>query len=528
MKQLPIGIANFHEIRTKDCYYVDKTPFIKRLADEGKYYFLSRPRRFGKSLFIDTLKEAFSGNKELFKGLFLENNWDWSDKNPVIHISFGAGIIEDRGNLDKRFDNFLKLHAEDHGLELRSDTLADRFSELIRLLYRQYNKKVVVLVDEYDKPILDNITDRQKAIEIRKGLKNLYSVIKDSDVYIKFCLLTGVSKFAKVSLFSGLNNLEDITLQSDYATLCGYTQHELETVFHDQLIGVDLEKLKRWYNGYNFLGDPVYNPFDILLYFREKKYKNYWFETATPGFLINLLVDKHYYIPKFNQIEVGEEVLGSFDIEQIYPETLMFQTGYLTIREESRLGEMLRYHLAFPNNEVESSFTNALLNYFVTDIVSKNDNQARLYNLLQTNDLDGLKDVFYSFYASIPNDWYRKNTIANYEGYYASIFYCYFSALGLDVITEDTTNKGRIDLTLTFENRIYIFEFKVVELTDNQNKAIEQIRTKKYHEKYVNNFDEIYLIGVEFSRNTRNIERFDWEKYVHHGDTENTEKSSKN
>ncbi|GAB6094609.1 hypothetical protein JCM14469_08610 [Desulfatiferula olefinivorans] len=330
MKQLPIGIANFHEIRTKDCYYVDKTPFIKRMADEGKYYFLSRPRRFGKSLFIDTLKEAFSGNKELFKGLFLENNWDWSEKSPVIHISFGAGIIEDRAILDKRFDNFLKLHAEDHGLELRSDTLADRFSELIRLLFRKYNRTVVVLIDEYDKPILDNISDRQKAIELREGLKNVYSVIKDSDAYIKFCLLTGVSKFSKVSLFSGLNNLNDITLDPRFGDICGYTEKELGEVFRDRLSTVDQHQMKIWYNGYNFLKSPVYNPFSCLLYFDKKQIGNYWFETATPTFLVKLIEENRYFLPDIENLKAGEEILGSFDTDDIIIETLLFQTGYLT------------------------------------------------------------------------------------------------------------------------------------------------------------------------------------------------------
>jgi hypothetical protein len=512
MKQLPIGISTFEEIRSKDCYYVDKTPFIKQLHDQGKYYFLSRPRRFGKSLFVDTLKEAFAGNKDLFIGLYLEEHWNWDENHPVILISFGGGVIKDLEDLEIKLNYILENQAEKYSIQFKYSTIREKFSELIQRLYETTKRKVVILVDEYDKPILDNISDTAKASELREGLKNIYSVIKDSDAYVEFAFLTGVSKFAKVSLFSGLNNLEDLTLNPNFSSMCGYTQNELETIFPDRLDGLDLNELKKWYNGYNFLGDPVYNPFDVLLFFREKKYKNYWFETATPGFLIELLYGKKYYIPTLNSIEVGEEILGSFDLDHIYVETLMFQTGYLTIKKERRLGNILRYQLVFPNLEVRSSFNNYILNYFVSDVVRKNNNQSHLYERLLANDVAALKQIFHAFYASIPNDWYRKNTIANYEGYYASIFYCYFAALGLDVIPEDTTNQGRIDLTLTFDGRVYIFEFKVIELDTGTTSALDQIRSKRYYEKYTGEFKDIYLVGVEFSRDTRNIERFDWEK----------------
>ncbi|GAB6094600.1 ATP-binding protein [Desulfatiferula olefinivorans] len=512
MKQLPIGISTFEQIRSKDCYYVDKTPFIKQLHDQGKYYFLSRPRRFGKSLFIDTLKEAFAGNKALFKGLYLENHWNWDETHTVVLISFGGGVIKDLEDLEIKLNYILENNAEKYSIHLKYSTIREKFSELIQKLYEKSKRKVVILVDEYDKPILDNILDTANASKLREGLKNIYSVIKDSDAYVEFAFLAGVSKFAKVSLFSGLNNLEDLTLNPDFSSMCGYSQNELETIFIDRLDGIDLNELKKWYNGYNFLGDPVYNPFDVLLFFREKKYKNYWFETATPGFLIELLYGKKYFIPTLNSMEVSEEILGSFDVDHIYVETLMFQTGYLTIKKESRLGNILRYQLVFPNLEVRSSFNNYILNYFVSDVVFKNNNQSHLYERLLANDVAALEQIFHAFYASIPNDWYRKNTIANYEGYYASIFYCYFAALGLDVTPEDTTNHGRIDLTLAFEGRVYIFEFKVIELDTGTTSALDQIRSKRYYEKYTGDFTDIYLIGVEFSRDTRNIERFDWEK----------------
>jgi len=514
MKHLPIGISTFKEIRSKDCYYVDKTPFIKNLYDQGKYYFLSRPRRFGKSLFVDTLKEAFLGNKDLFKGLYLETNWNWEKTYPVVELSFAGGVVQSREELDDSITDRLMETYNQYGLEMIKKRTSSQFRDLIIKLNKKFNQKVVILVDEYDKPILDNITDKDIAAQIREGLKNIYSVIKDSDNYIEFAFLTGVSKFSKVSLFSGLNNLEDLTLNPYFGSICGYTQKELEITFSDRLKGVNLIDLKKWYNGYNFLGDLVYNPFDILLYFRENKYKNYWFETATPTFLIDLLHKKKYYIPRLDHIEVGQEILGSFDIDHMYVETLLFQTGYLTIHEEKQLGNILRYTLEFPNLEVKSRFNNYILNFLVSDIVCKSDNQSQLYERLLANDVEGLRQVFHAFYASIPNDWYRKNTLSGYEGYYASIFYCYFAALGLDVIPEDATNTGRIDLTLKFQDRIYIFEFKIVELINDKTKALDQIRTKKYYEKYVHESQEIYLIGIEFSRETRNIVNFEWEKYT--------------
>ena len=252
--KLPIGIQTFSEIIKEKYCYVDKTALIGDLVKKGKYYFLSRPRRFGKSLLVSTLKSAFSGQKELFEGLYLEKNWDWDVEYPVIDISFGGGVFESRNILDKTIQSILNNHALSNSIKLTEDSIHLRFRELIQQLSAKYNQRVVILVDEYDKPILDNIEKPDIAIDIREGLKNLYSVIKDSDAYVKFALLTGVSKFSKVSLFSGLNNLKDITLDKRYATLCGYTEKEIKHIFADYLNGVDFEQLGNWYDGYNFLG----------------------------------------------------------------------------------------------------------------------------------------------------------------------------------------------------------------------------------------------------------------------------------
>ena len=508
--KLPVGIQSFEVIRTEGYYYVDKTPFVKKLVDEGKYYFLSRPRRFGKSLFLDTLRQAFLGKRELFKGLFLENNWDWSKEYPVVYISFGAGVIKDSSHLLARIREILRKHEGLYDVFLTNETIEGKFEELIQILSRKYRQKTVVLIDEYDKPILDRIEDRDKALAIREELKNFYAVLKDADPYLKFVFITGVSKFSKVSLFSGLNNLEDITLSPSYATICGYTQEELETVFADRLEGVDLAEVRRWYNGYNFLGEPLYNPFDILLFLRDKLFRPYWFETGTPSFLIKLILDRMLPIPTLENLEVGDEILESFDVDRIYPETLLFQTGYLTIKEVRQRRAILKYLLGWPNLEVKVSFNNYLLNTFL-EPYRKEKELDKVYEALEKNDLLALKEAFYSFFASIPHDWYRKSEIQNYEGFYASVFYAYFAALGVDVSVEDVTNHGRLDMAVLFDNRCYLFEFKVVEL-EPEGKALEQLKIKKCHEKYLSQCQELYLIGVEFSKEKRNIVGFEVEK----------------
>ncbi len=510
--KFPIGIQSFEKIRTEGYYYVDKTHFVKKLVDSGTYFFLSRPRRFGKSLFLDTLRQAFLARKDLFEGLYLENHWDWTKTYPVIYISFGAGVHKTKEELLETQNIILNEHAEEYKVSLKLRFVKDRFFELIKKLYQKYNSKVVVLVDEYDKPILDNIENTEVAIEMRESLKNFYSVLKDADPYLKFVFITGVSKFSKVSIFSGLNNLNDITIDKDYATICGYTQEEFETVFADVLKDIDLEEVRKWYNGYSWLAEPVYNPFDILLFLQKKDFRPYWFETGTPTFLIKLLLEKGFYLPSLENLEAGEEIVESFDIERINPITLLFQTGYLTIkeRENTGLGYYI-YHLRYPNLEVRSAFNRHFLEYLIEDPTVKTQNIVRIWKILKKNDVDGLIEVFKGLFAGIPYDWYRKSGIEEYEGFYGSVVYAYFSALGVDIRIEEATNRGRLDMAVIFNERCYIFEFKVVE-GSSEGKALSQLKKKRYYEKYQDTCSEIYLIGVEFSKKERNIINFEWEK----------------
>jgi len=510
-KKLPIGIQTFEKIAQDNYCYVDKTHFVQQLFNEGTYYFLSRPRRFGKSLFLSTLKAAFEGRRELFQGLFLYDNWDWSQSNPVVHISFGSGVMRSVRDIEIRFSAILDNHVRLHDLQLCQDDLRERFAELIQTLYEKTGRRVVVLVDEYDKPILDSIENTEMAIALRDELKNFYSVIKDADPFIEFVFITGVSKFSKVSLFSGLNNLKDITIDKRYSDICGYTQDELESVFSGWIgDNADLVEVKSWYNGYSWLGRQVYNPFDILLYLDSKEFQNFWFETGTPAFLIKLLRKGRYYIPEIQNMVAGEEIVGSFDVDNITVEALLFQTGYLTITGFEQIGAFRRYQLSYPNLEVRAGLTNAILNGLVQDHLAKTRNQSHVLDALANNDFSALKKTMQAFFSSIPHDWYRKNQLASYEGYYASIVYCYFAALGLDVRVEDVTNHGRIDMMVKLGAHIYIFEFKVVELLP-KGRALQQIKNKGYADKYRTQGATIHLIGVEFSSKKRNVVRFEVE-----------------
>jgi len=511
MKKLPIGIQSFEKLRSEGCYYVDKTPFIKKLVDEGDYYFLSRPRRFGKSLFLDTIKQAFLGKKELFTGLYLENNWDWEKTYPVVHLDFGEGVVSSAEKLIKGIDSKLNRIARAYGIELTEELQENRFIELIEKLSEKFKTQVVVLIDEYDKPILDKIEDKEEAIKIREILKNLYSVLKPLDRYLKFVFLTGVTKFSKVSLFSGLNQLNDITLDEAYSTICGYTQSELESVFGELLTKEKLEEVKCWYNGYSWGGEPVYNPFDILLYLKKKIFRPYWFETGTPNFLVKLLVEKRFFIPELSNLVVTERLIESFDIDEIEPENLLFQSGYLTIKKIEKTETGPIYYLSYPNQEVAVTLNDYLLSYLTQSKYEPSRLIKTLKLGLREGKVETLGEALKSLFASIPYEWYRKNELARYEGFYASVVYSFLFGAGFKLIPEDLTSKGRIDLTVLYEGRCYLIEFKVVEM-EGEGRALESLKEKGYAEKYQGKYSEIYLIGIEFSKERKEITRFEWER----------------
>lgn len=511
VKKLPIGIQTFSKIIEGDYYYVDKTALIEQLIHSGQYIFLSRPRRFGKSLLLDTLAELFAGNQPLFKGLYLEDKWDWQHTYPVIRLSFAEGVLRDSEALQSKINDLLCTYETRYGIKAESDYIAIRFSKIISTTREKTGKKVVILIDEYDKPMLDNLTNETVAGDMRDGLRDLYSVIKGQDANIQFAMLTGVSKFSKVNVFSGLNNLNDITMYAPFSAICGYTQHDLETVFAPELNGLDMEQVKKWYNGYNWCGEAVYNPFDILLFLQQRQFKPFWFETGTPTFLIDVLTEKQFALPQLAHLQTDLSLLSSFDVGNIAPEALLFQTGYLTIGNIEILNHISFYTLTYPNQEVQQSLTTRLLEAWTQTPTAPH--RIQLTKLLIENDFDGLKNVFTAFYASIPYDWYRNNPIAQYEGYYASVFYAYFASLGMDIRLEDISNLGRIDMTVNFNGCYYLFEFKVLDAKATAKKtafntALQQLKDKNYAQKYLADKQPVYLIGVEFDKKQREVVGF--------------------
>ncbi|HEB62243.1 MAG TPA: hypothetical protein ENI82_03730 [Bacteroidetes bacterium] len=511
MKNLPIGIQTLSKIIEGDFVYVDKTEIAYNLIQKAGYYFLSRPRRFGKSLFLDTLKEIFEGNKELFKGLYIYDKWDWDVKYPVLRVSLGSGVHKTVQDLSENLLWILKKTERDLGINCNTNLKPKQcFEHLLISAYEKYNQKVVILIDEYDKPILDNITDKGIAREMRDAMKDFYGVIKDNDAYIRFVFITGVSKFSKMNLFSGLNNLEDITLHPDYGNICGYTHNDLLTVFSEHLQGADMDKVKEWYNGYNYFGDKVYNPFDILLFISNKfEFRNYWWNTGNPSFLIDMLKTQNYYIPELENFTANEEILNTFDVERIELVALLWQTGYLTITKKSSTLFGIKYLLNTPNREIQTSLNSLFITYLTGQVTEKLKYQEKLFNMLDKPDLDGFRDALFTLFASISYTNFTNSKLYKYEGYYGSVVYAYLASIGLDIIPEDITNLGRMDLSAKLEDKVFIFEFKMSEKATGN--ALKQIKEKRYWEKY-QDFDNIYLIGIEFSREKRNIIGYEWDK----------------
>ncbi|SLM32327.1 conserved hypothetical protein [Desulfamplus magnetovallimortis] len=513
MKNLPLGMNTLAKLIKQNCVYVDKTQMAWQLICQPGAFFLSRPRRFGKSLFVDTLKEIFEGNKPLFKGLYIHDKWDWTQSYPVIKIDFSDGTLQTRESLDRRiyeilFDNATRLNVT---LSKGRD-IPGTFGELIRFSAEKYGTRAVVLVDEYDKPILDNIENRDTAKIMREGVKNLYSVLKGQDAYLQFIFMTGVTKFSKVSLFSGVNQLTDITIDAQFGTLCGYTHHDLQTHFSKHLDGIEQEEIKQWYNGYYWLGETtVYNPYDILLFINKRaQFRNYWFETGNPSFLIKLFQKNRYFLPDLESPVVTEEILDSFDIEKINPLTLLFQSGYLTVAHTFTRRRRMMFLLKVPNLEVRIALNDHFINGYTDLVNEKIGIQDNLYTCLENGDIDGMLKVIQRLFKSIPWRNFTNNDLADFEGYYASVIYAFFCSLDAEVIPEDIDNHGQVDMTVKLGDQIYVMEIKVVDGTNadklNCNPALKQIQDKGYADKY-RGIDgvTVHEVGLVFSKASRNL-----------------------
>ncbi|MEA1900200.1 MAG: AAA family ATPase [Thermodesulfobacteriota bacterium] len=508
MKRLPVGIQTFRDIVQNDYLYVDKTEKIFDLVYNPKgVYFFSRPRRFGKSLLISTLNEIFEGEKELFKDLWIyKADYAW-EKHPVVRIDFSKEKAENKDDLKGFILYQLENIADKYGISLTRDKYYEAFDELLTQL-SQINK-VVILIDEYDKPIIDNIENKELAVELREILKGFYTIIKACDEHIRFVLLTGVSKFSRAGVFSGLNNLEDISMDARYSSLLGITQEEMEGGFKeyiDQFAESEgssksglIEKITYWYDGFCFSRrcKKVFNPFSLLLLFKKLSFGNYWFESATPSFLIKLMKEKNFDIKRLKEMEVREESFGAYELENLAVLPLLFQTGYLTIKEYDK--DLMTYILGYPNFEVENSFQYSLLNSYSG--IHVDGYLIDLIRALRNDDFEIFFDTLRVFFADIPYDLH-----INREKYYQTIFYLIFSLIGLKVEAEVRTNKGRIDAVI-IDKDVHIFEFK---FNGDKDQALNQIKNKKYFEKYQGAGKEIYLFGVEFT--DRNIGNWMLEK----------------
>ncbi|MDZ7896844.1 MAG: AAA family ATPase [Arcicella sp.] len=502
IQRYPVGIQDFSEIRTGGYVYVDKTPFIEALINQGKFYFLSRPRRFGKSLFVSALHYLFQGRKELFEGLFIEDKWDWSVTNPVIKISF-SNIGHKTMGLEKAIHGSLDKTAKQCNIDLTRSEIDQKFKELIETLDAQYGK-VVILIDEYDKPIIDYLgTDTSKAIENRDVLKGFYSILKDADPHLKLVFITGVSKFSKVSIFSDLNNLSDLTIDPNFQGCCGITQTELDTYFAKELALLDTEKVKKWYNGYHWgEGVSVYNPFSLLNFFTKKVFQNYWFETGTPTFLINLNMEYQRY--DFENIRIPSAQLSVYDIEKLQIIPLMFQTGYLTIKNYNEEDDL--YELSYPNEEVRRSYISLLADAYTHSTNEPIQVMAtEIRNALRIADIKKVESILNSVFKSLPYEvWQKEN-----EHFYHAIIHLTFRLLGIYVESQVQTSDGRIDALVKVNEYVYAFEFK---LDGSASKALQQIKDKKYLQPYQNQGKICIGIGLNFSTKLKKVKEILWEE----------------
>ncbi len=501
MNKYPIGIQDFTKLREDGFIYVDKTQVLNRLCQSNGVYFLSRPRRFGKSMLISTLEMLFKGQKNLFQDTFIYDKWDWTKSNPVVRLSF-SNIGHMTLGLEAALLRFLDEKATEFGLTLSSNLIDLKFKELIQKIYEKHGK-VVLLIDEYDKPIVDHIVkDNEKAKANRDTMKVFYSILKDADPHLRLVFITGVSKFTKVSIFSDLNNLKDITIDPNYSTICGITEAELKSNFSQELKEYDFEKIKLWYNGYSWDSlQKVYNPFSLLLFFSQGVYQNFWFETGTPRFLIDLCKENKLY--DFEKTEVSQAAMSAFDIENLDVIAIMFQTGYLTI--ESIDYDFGIYTLVFPNKEVRQSYIEMLLDEYVkardvNSLVIVRD----ITRALENKELDKLKSIFNTVFKSIPYTLWKQDN----EYFFHALIHLTFRLLGVFIESEILQSSGRIDAIVVAKKYVYCFEFK---MDQSASIGIQQIVDKGYLDTYKHLGKELVAIGVNFSKEDKEVDEIEWE-----------------
>ena len=509
--EYPIGIQDFEELRKNGCVYVDKTDLIYRLVEEGKYYFLSRPRRFGKSLLISTLEVYFRGRKEFFEGLrIMELEKEWAEY-PVLHLDLNTKKYEDKSSLDAILNMHLEIWESEYGDEKKDRSPEERFIYVIRSAFEKTGKQVVILVDEYDKPLLQAIGNEALQDDYRNTLKAFYGALKSMDRYIKFALLTGVTKFGKVSVFSDLNNLRDISMLKAYESICGITEEELYSVFEEDIRALGRERnmteeetkaeLKERYDGYHFNEEcvDIYNPFSILNTFANKKFGNYWFETGTPTYLVKLLKKNKSSIEELDGIEIDGKMLESIDTTSQNPIPVIYQSGYLTIKDYDR--EFETYILGYPNKEVEKGFINFIFPFYAT---LKNTNSGfeikSFVKEIKRGDTDAFMKRLRSFFADTPYELAR-----DLELHYQNVMFILFKLLGFYTQAEYHTSEGRIDMVVKTQDYIYVMEFK---LDGTAEEAMQQIESKDYPLPFECDGRKLVKVGVNFSNEKRNVEKW--------------------
>ena len=510
-KIYPIGIQNFEKIRNDGYLYIDKTALMYQMVKTGSYYFLSRPRRFGKSLLISTLEAYFQGKKELFTGLAVERlEKDWI-KYPILHLDLNIEKYDTPESLDNILEKSLTAWEKLYGAEPSERSSSLRFAGIIERACKQAGQRVVILVDEYDKPMLQAIGNEKLQKQFRDTLKPFYGALKTMDGYIKFAFLTGVTKFGKVSVFSDLNNLDDISMRKDYIEICGVSDQELhenlDIELHEfaETQGLSYDKLctklKEYYDGYHFTHNSIgiYNPFSLLNAFKYKEFGSYWFETGTPTYLVKLLKKHHYDLERMAHEETDAQVLNSIDSESTNPIPVIYQSGYLTIKGyDERFGI---YRLGFPNREVEEGFIRFLLPFYAN--VNKVESPFEVQKFVrevETGDYDSFFHRLQSFFADTTYEVIREQ-----ELHYENVLFIVFKLVGFYTKVEYHTNNGRVDLILQTDKFIYIMEFK---LNGTAEEALQQINNKRYALPFEADGRKLFKIGINFSEKTRNIEKW--------------------
>ena len=519
MKRLPLGIQSFREIIEGDYVYADKTKYVYDLINTDKYYFLSRPRRFGKSLLLDTIAEVFSGDKELFKGLWIYDSDHDFAQHPVIRFDMSGIANETPEILSKSLLSVMKKRVVDEALNIDVSIPSDTFRDLLEGLNKKHGKKVVVLIDEYDKPILDHLHDLETAEANRKVLRRFYGTLKSLGPCLMMTFITGVSKFTKTSLFSELNNLTDITLLREFASICGIPIEDLDKLFHEHIESMSsLESLRfcenihdeilAWYDGYSWDGENrVLNPFGLLMFMRQQRFTSFWYASGSPKFLMDIIKKREEGYINLNNLEMGDWSLDSFDIDKIDVEPLLFQTGYLTVKKAMIDQRPAAFRLGIPNYEVRVAFNLHLL----TEFVEKGGNftesaYRRINKALEDGDLQGMLDQLKGLFASIPYELHIKH-----ESYYHSIFLATMNLLGFDVDAEVSVSGGRVDAVLELGDKVYVMEFKYAHCSKDTppeekrtlfdealEQGLQQIKSRGYADKYAGSGKTVHLAAFAF------------------------------